>query len=90
MAYLLAAAVCFCIYSAVCFLFLKARRILFIRVIGLANLLYCAAVIGLVIQYRHQLTIIGTVYFLAETAVICALGYVELNAAKKLKKAARG
>ncbi|BDU26276.1 hypothetical protein FLGSB24_30200 [Flavobacterium sp. GSB-24] len=63
---------------------------LFIKIIGLANLLYCAVVIGLVIQYRDPLTIIGTAYFLAETAVICALGCIELRAAEEIKKRASG
>ncbi|MFB9080162.1 hypothetical protein ACFFLS_12285 [Flavobacterium procerum] len=84
-----AAAVSFSIYSVACFLLLKRTRTLFIKIIGIANLLYCVAVIGLVIQYRGLLTIMGTGYFLAETAVICALGFIELSAAEEIKKSGR-
>ncbi len=45
---------------------------------------------GLVIKYRGLLTIIGTAYFLAETAVICALGCIELKAAEEIKKRTAG
>lgn len=86
--FLLASAVCFSIYSAVCSLFLKARRTLFISLIGFANLLYCVLTIGLVIKYRHLLTLIGIGYFLIETVIICTLSYLELNAVKEIKKRA--
>lgn len=81
-------AVCFCIYSAACFLFLKGPRVFFIRIIGAANLLYCVLLIGLLIKFRHLLTIIGTAYFLIEIAIISALGYLELNVAKEIKNGA--
>ena len=59
-------AICFCIYSTACFLFLKRRWAIFIRLIGIANLLYCVLTIGLLIKYYPLLTIIGTTYFLIE------------------------
>lgn len=76
-------AVCFCIYSAACFLFLKRGLTPFIKFIGVANLIYCALTIGLMIKYYPLLTIIGTSYFLIEIVIICALSYVELNVATK-------
>ena len=79
-------AICFCMYSAACFLFLKDRWTPFIRLIGVANLLYCALTIGLLIKYYSLLTVFGTIYFLIEILIICGLSYVELTVAKDLKK----
>lgn len=76
----------FCIYSTACFLFLKGRWTLYIRIIGVANLLYCVLTIGLLIKYYSLLTIIGTIYFLIEIVIICGLSYVELKVAAEIKK----
>jgi len=84
--YLSIIAVCFCIYSAACFLFLKGGLTPFIRFIGIANLIYCALTIGLLIKYNPLLTIIGTTYFLIEIVIICGLSYVELNVATRNKE----
>ena len=84
--YLSFIAIFFCIYSTACFLFLKERWTPFIRLIGIANLLYCALTIGLLIKYYSLLTIIGIIYFLIEIVIICGLSYVELNVATEIKK----
>ena len=84
--YLSIIAICFCIYSTACFLFLKERWTPFIRLIGVANLLYCALTIGLLIKHYSLLTIIGIIYFLIEIVIICGLSYVELNVATEIKK----
>lgn len=84
--YLSLTAILFCIYSTVCFLFLKRHRAPFIRLIGIANLLYCVFIAGLLIKYYTQLTIIGIIYFLIETIIICGLGYIELNVAAEIYK----
>lgn len=86
LAYLFFTAICFCIYSAACFLFLMERWTAFIRLIGVANLLYCAFTIGVVIKYYFLLTTIGIIYFLIEIVIICALSYVELTVAKEINK----
>ena len=84
--YLSIIAICFCIYSTTCFLFLKGRWTPFIRLIGIANLLYCALTIGLLIKYYSLLTIIGITYFLIEIIIIYVLSYVELRVATEIKK----
>ena len=84
--YLSLIAICFCIYSTTCFLFLKGRWTPFIRLIGIANLLYCALTIGLLIKYYSLLTIIGITYFLIEIIIIYVLSYVELRVATEIKK----
>lgn len=75
-------ALCFCIYSATCFFLLKEHLIPFIRVIAVANLLYCALSFGLLIIHYPSLTTIGITYFLIEIVIVCALSYIELNAVK--------
>ena len=79
--YLSAIAACFCIYSAACFLFLKGNWTLYIRVISIANLLYCILTLCLLIIYLPLHTYLGITYFLAEIAVIGVLVYIELNVA---------
>jgi hypothetical protein len=81
--YLSVIAVCFCIYSYACFLYLNALWTPYIRLIGIANLLYCALIFVLLIKYYSLLTIIGITYFLIEIAIICVLCYVELKVAKR-------
>jgi len=84
--YLSVIAICLCIYSVTCFLFIKGDFTPFIRFIGVANLIYCALIIGLLIKYYPSLTIIGTIYFLSEIVIICILSYIELNVAKRNKE----
>lgn len=84
--YLSVIAIFFSIYSAACFLFLKRRFAHFIRLIGIANLLYCGFTIGLIIKYNTLLTIIEITYFSIEIIIICALSYIELNVAKEIKR----
>ncbi|MDH4472755.1 MAG: hypothetical protein QE487_09105 [Fluviicola sp.] len=79
-------AVCFSTYSAACFLFLKRGLTPFIKFIGIANLIYCALTIGLLMKYSHSLTILGTTYFLIEIVIILGLSYVELRVATRNKE----
>ena len=79
-------AIGFCIYSAVCFLFLRERWKIFIRLIGVANLLYCALTMALLIRHYSLLTTIGITYFLIEIAIVCGISCVELSVAKQIKE----
>lgn len=81
-----AIAICFCIYSAACFLFLKGRWTLFMIIIGIANLLYCALTIAILVRYYALLTTTGIIYFLIEMVIIYGLGYIELGVATEIKK----
>ncbi len=84
--YLSAIAACLCIYSTTCFFFLKDNLTSFIRIISVANLLYCLLTMGLIISNYPILTIIGTAYFLAEITIVCGLVYIELNVASAINK----
>ena len=84
--YLTVIAVFFCIYSIACFFFLKKNWVPFIRLIGIANLLYAILTIGILIVHYPRLTYIGISYFLAEIAIIFGLVYIEFNVAKAIRK----
>lgn len=77
-------AICFFLYSMLCLIILKRNRGPFIRVIGIANLLYCLLTIAMLFKYYHLLTVIGAAYFLVEIVLICILSYIEINVARKL------
>ena len=83
---LAALAACYCVYSLSCYLFLKRNWILFIQIIGIANLMYCALTAGLLIIHHAQLTFLGYAYFSGEIAIICGLAYIELIVAKVKRK----
>lgn len=86
MSYLLAIALCFCIYSATCFVFLKRRFTRFMRIIGVANIVYCALTIGILIKFWDLISLTGTIYFLIEIVIISVLSYVELNVARSIER----
>jgi len=84
--YLAAIAACFWIYSSACFIFLKDNWTFYLRVIGIANLLYCILTMGFLIIYYFQLTMTGATYFLLEIIIVCGLVYIELNVATIISK----
>lgn len=67
----------FCLYSFSCELFVRQHWIPFLKVICIANLMYCCLTFSLVIYFRQSLTVSGILYFLAEISIICVLVYVE-------------
>jgi CHASE2 domain-containing sensor protein len=83
--YLSLIAICFCIYSISCFLFLKKHWSTFLRIIAIANLLYCAFTIVLLFKYYSLLKTIGIIYFMSEIVIIIILSYVELKVANRKK-----
>jgi hypothetical protein len=74
-------AVAFAVYSFSCYSLLRRHRILFIKIISLTNLSYCALTLGLVIYHINSLSILGISYFFAEMLVICLLVWVEWQTA---------
>lgn len=84
--YLSILSACFCLYSSACFLFLKRNWVPFIRVIGIANLLYCVLTMTLILVYYPQLTAFGIAYFLGEIMIVGILVYIELHVATAIKR----
>lgn len=81
---LLCVALSFCLYSISCFIFLKEKWILFIRIISIANVLYCLITLSLICIHFKQLTTLGTTYFLGEIAIIFVLVYIEMKVAGRI------
>jgi len=69
----------FCIYSISCFFFIKNNWRLFLKVIIIANTLYCCLTIALVIYFYQQLTILGISYFILEIFVVLGLVAIEIK-----------
>jgi hypothetical protein len=65
------------VYSNLCFLLLNENWRPFLKVISIANLLYCCLTAGLLIHYRSILTTTGLTYFIAEIGVIGGLVFIE-------------
>ncbi len=84
--YLSLIALVICIFSTTCFFLLKRNWTPFIRVISIANLIYCVLTLVFLFIYFNELTKLGLTYFFVEIVIIIALVYVELNVATALKK----
>jgi len=74
-------ALVFCIYSFLSYLLLKENWRPFLKIISIANLLYCFLSLGLVIYFFGKLTILGVTYFVLELIVILILVRIELKVA---------
>ena len=82
--YTLAVLAClYATYSFCCYLFVKNNRPPYLKLIAVANLLYCCLIVFLLFNFYPQLTTLGFIYFSAEIIVICALAVIELNATGK-------
>lgn len=69
----------YAIYSFMGFLLIKENWKPYLRIIALANLLYCCLTISLVIYFYQHLTALGLLYFVGEVVVIVGLAFVELK-----------
>lgn len=77
-------AACFFLYSAACFLLVKEKWAFFIRLISFANALYCLVNLILIGLHYKGITNLGLAYFAGETAIICALVYIEFHVSAKI------
>ena len=65
------------VYSFWCYLKINQNWKPFLKAIALANLIYSALTIGLVIYFYEKLTLLGLLYFAIEAVVIIILGSFE-------------
>lgn len=70
------------IYSFSCFAFSKSNLSKLLKIIIVANLIYCFLTLNLVIYFSNQLTIFGLLYFVGEILIICSLVMIELKILK--------
>lgn len=80
---LLLVALVFAFYSLSCFFFLKKNWQIFLRIIAIANSLYCCLTAFFVIFYFERLTVLGLCYFLVEMVLILSLDFLEMKTAYK-------
>lgn len=73
----------FAVYSMSCYFFVGKKWRIFLRVIAIANLLYCLLTAVLVMYLYQQLTILGVIYFVTEILIVIALVYVEWSVSSK-------
>jgi hypothetical protein len=66
------------IYSICCYFFVDGGWRPFLKVIAIANLLYCCITIVSVILFYQALTILGLTYFLGEIIIIAGLICIEI------------
>lgn len=76
--YLLAGiAFVFCLYSFSCFLTVDESWPIFLKVIAVANFLYCLLTLILLLYLQAELRFLDNVYFLSEASIVLALAIFE-------------
>jgi hypothetical protein len=76
-------ALVFCMYSISCYFTLNHSWKPYLKLIAIANLLYCLLTIRLVLYYWQTIKALGFVYFSVEVLVIFALVYFEYRILKR-------
>ena len=77
-------AVVFGVYSICCFFLAGNQWKWLLRIIAIANFLYCCATAAIVLYYYPQLTVLAICYFVVEIAIISWLAYIELQLTKRV------
>jgi hypothetical protein len=70
----------FALYSLACSFLVLERWRVFLKIILLANAVYCLLTIGVLLYFSQSLTILGLAYFLAELSVVGILIWIERRA----------
>ena len=71
----------FAVYDFICYSQIAKKWRLYLKVIAIANLVYCCISIGFVFLHFQQLTYLGFLYFFFELAIVIILAYIELKTA---------
>lgn len=80
--YLSIVAFIFFAYSISCYFLVKQNWKSFLKIICVANILYCLLTFGVILYNYKTISIYGTIYFLAEIAVIIGLVILEMKIIK--------
>lgn len=80
------AAVVLALYSWSHFFLKHSRTKLRIRIIALCNLIYCLVSIIFLYSYRQEISILDTLYFLFEIAIVMLLAAIEWEVSTQLSK----
>lgn len=88
--YLLAAAITFAFISFACYSTNPANPSPPLKIIAIANTLYCLTTLLLVFVFYERLSIIGLIYFSAEIVVIALLIWVEWKTSNTIRNSNAG
>lgn len=78
-------AVVLAVYSFSCYARFPRNWPPFLKIIAIANVIYCAVTLGLVVYLYEQLTGLGVAYFILEVIVISSLVRIEWKVAATTK-----
>jgi len=85
--YLLAAIPCvFVLYDAFCYFTKPQPSSRYLRIIAIANLLYCAFSLAVAFFHFEKLTLLGWLYIIGEVLIVVGLAGFELQVAGRLDK----
>lgn len=79
--YLAIAPCFFAIYSFRCYLLNSTKWRSLLKIIAIANLIYCIISAIMICQHYSLLTILGIIYFVVEIIIVAYISKVELNIA---------
>lgn len=80
--YLSLLALVFSVYSFCCFFLITSIWKPYLRIICIANILYCLLTLGIVFYYYQSISLFGITYFLGEITVICLIVFFEISIIK--------
>jgi hypothetical protein len=72
------------VYSGTCFFFLKKNWTNYIRIIMIANLLYCILTGSLLFLWFYDLTTFDLMYFIGEINIIVFIVFIEYKTSRAL------
>ncbi|PJZ64538.1 hypothetical protein CH371_17340 [Leptospira wolffii] len=52
---------------------------MYLRIIAIANLVYCLGTLSILLYYKESIRLLGVLYFLGEKAIVIALAIFELR-----------
>ncbi|MNQ78604.1 hypothetical protein D3C85_935230 [compost metagenome] len=77
--YLSFLALIFSIYSFFCFFLLNNNWKSYLKIICIANVLYCLLTFAIILYYYQSISVFGIAYFLGEILVIAGLVFLEIT-----------
>lgn len=77
--YLSILALAFSVYSFSCFLLITNNWKAYLKIICIANILYCLLTFGIVLYCYKGISVFGIAYFLGEIIVICGIVFLEIR-----------
>lgn len=81
--YLSLIAFIFSIYSINCFFLVSNNWRSQLKIICIANILYCILTFGIILYYFQNISAFGIIYFLGEIMIIAGIVFLEIKTIKK-------